>query len=263
MHNHGELLIGADGNVGGDGIENPNTIFNGPCGIINTFSYGVNNTGTIDNEGLLLTAFNGTHINDGTFNNDGILDHATANLIPNVTNNEILISPTTGNCGGTSPAFDLGAMASFNILGVYTDTAATQPAGTYDQNANTFNPTTSINLTQLFVEIENPVGECTFIAPWAITLPPCCFDLPIAKCKPYEAILDPAGNVTISVSDVDDGSSAICGLQNLEINKTDFNCSHTAVTQQVTLTITDVNGNSDNCTADISVTDNENANCHL
>ncbi len=83
---------------------------------------------------------------------------------------------------------------------------------------------------------------------------PCCV-APNAVCQSHEAILDGTGNVTISVSDVDGGSMADCGIQSLEIDKEDFDCSHVGIPQMVILTITDQNNDSDNCNATVTVKD--------
>ena len=82
-----------------------------------------------------------------------------------------------------------------------------------------------------------------------------CCEAPVAKCKSFDAIL--VGNaVTITASDVDDGSTADCGLKSLAIDPAGFNCSDVGVSQTVKLTITDDKDNVDECNATVNVLDN-------
>jgi subtilase family protein/PA domain-containing protein/putative metal-binding protein/peptidase inhibitor I9/type IX secretion system substrate protein/HYR domain-containing protein/polymorphic membrane protein len=84
---------------------------------------------------------------------------------------------------------------------------------------------------------------------------PCC-DPPVAQCQPFTAVLT-GNSVTITATDVDGGSTAGCGLQSLVVSPNTFDCSHVGTPQTVTLTITDVNNASANCTATVTVQDNE------
>ena len=80
---------------------------------------------------------------------------------------------------------------------------------------------------------------------------------PTATCKPKTLILDGSGSATLTVADINDGSTDNCAIASSSISKTSFNCGHLG-TNSVTLTITDVNGNSATCNATVTVEDNEN-----
>ena len=82
----------------------------------------------------------------------------------------------------------------------------------------------------------------------------CCAP-PDAVCQTFTAELDGTGNVTISPSDVDGGSTYECGLQSMTLSETDFDCSDVGP-NTVTLTVTDENNDSDNCMATVTVEDN-------
>ncbi len=84
---------------------------------------------------------------------------------------------------------------------------------------------------------------------------PCCA-APVAACQPFTAFVTTSGIVTISASDVDNSSTADCGLQSLTIDNSTFSCSDIGTAQSVTLTITDINNESDNCVATVSIEDN-------
>ncbi|MCF8459885.1 MAG: HYR domain-containing protein [Flavobacteriales bacterium] len=82
---------------------------------------------------------------------------------------------------------------------------------------------------------------------------------PTAICQNITAQLDANGDLTITSSQIDNGSSDACGIASLTIdggNTTqDFDCSNVGA-NTVTLTVTDVNGNVSTCTATVTVEDN-------
>jgi gliding motility-associated-like protein len=78
---------------------------------------------------------------------------------------------------------------------------------------------------------------------------------PTALCKDITVYLDMTGEVTINAEDIDNGSTDNCGLSNIEIDKTEFDCSHLGV-NTVTLTAIDDAGNTSTCTATVTVLDN-------
>ena len=66
--------------------------------------------------------------------------------------------------------------------------------------------------------------------------------------------MDASGNASVSASDIDNGSSDACGIASLSLSQTDFDCSHVG-TNEVILTVTDVNGNQSTATATVTVVD--------
>lgn len=230
---------------------------NANCGLLNV-SGPLNNSGSIINNGFAVFSTLYLHSNTGTFINNGVLETQGSSIL-SVTNNEIIIQPTTANaCADISPAFDLGEHLNFNILGIFTDADGTNSAGSFDAATNTFSPNTALEEgTHFFaVKVEDPVGGCTDIVLWKLITQNCC-DLPAAACQSYEAALDGNGQVSITAAAVDGGSTADCGLQSLSIELENFDCSHVGTPQLVELTVTDVNGDSDQCTATVTVVDNE------
>jgi hypothetical protein len=79
---------------------------------------------------------------------------------------------------------------------------------------------------------------------------------PIANCQNISVQLDASGNALISAQDIDDGSSDNCGNFTLSLNNTGFDCDDIGI-QIVTLTVTDLSGNSDQCTANVIVDDSQ------
>ena len=95
-----------------------------------------------------------------------------------------------------------------------------------------------------------------------------CCDAPIASCNDFTLVLDNSGLGEISIEDVASNSFADCGLADENLSTTSFDCTNIGQISVVTYTITDINGISDNCTANITIeglpcgwTDTDGINC--
>ncbi|MEQ1747302.1 MAG: choice-of-anchor Q domain-containing protein, partial [Saprospiraceae bacterium] len=253
--NTGTVTIGAETAVGDQAIYNQGTLANGTCAQLYIFAP-LHNVSTLTNFGLFQVNALALHTNTG-FTNNGIIAYPQGNPIPNVTNNEIIIAPTTVNgCEVISPALTLGSPVDLTILGVFTDAAATISAGTYVVATNTFTPTSVLDegTHDFFVKIEDVVDGCTRIVPWQLTTQNCC-DAPEAICQVYTAVLGPGGTASVIPANVDNGSTADCGLQSMTVSPNQFDCSNLGP-QTVTLTVTDINNDSNQCMATVTVVDN-------
>jgi|GEM_PF-6941429 len=78
---------------------------------------------------------------------------------------------------------------------------------------------------------------------------------PSAVCQPVTVQLDANGNGSVTTTQVDGGSTDNCTLANTTVVPSTFDCNDIG-SNAVTLTVTDVGGNSDNCTTTVSVEDN-------
>jgi uncharacterized delta-60 repeat protein len=79
---------------------------------------------------------------------------------------------------------------------------------------------------------------------------------PVAVCLPnFDLFLDASGMASITVADIDGGSSDACGIASSTISKTNFTCADVGP-NVVTLTVTDNNGNVSTCTTTVTVIDN-------
>ncbi len=78
---------------------------------------------------------------------------------------------------------------------------------------------------------------------------------PIAICQNITVALNAAGTVTITGAQVNNGSSDACGISSLSVTPSTFTCANVGP-NSVTLTVTDVNGNSSTCTATVTIQDN-------
>jgi hypothetical protein len=77
---------------------------------------------------------------------------------------------------------------------------------------------------------------------------------PTAICQNLTLYLDATGNTSTTAAAVDALSFDNCGIQSLALSQTAFNCSHVGF-NTVTLLVTDVNNNTNTCTAQIEVKD--------
>jgi len=79
---------------------------------------------------------------------------------------------------------------------------------------------------------------------------------PITMCQDITVQLDGSGMVSITAADVDNSSTDNCGIASMMIDETDFDCTEVG-SNTVTLTVTDVNGNSSTCISNVTVEDSE------
>src|SRR5207247_440476 len=77
---------------------------------------------------------------------------------------------------------------------------------------------------------------------------------PVALGQGLTVELDASGHATIAPEQINNGSSDACGIANLSLDKSAFDCTNIGA-NTVTLTVTDNNGNSATCTATVTVVD--------
>ena len=80
-------------------------------------------------------------------------------------------------------------------------------------------------------------------------------DAPVAICQDLTVTLDDTGNATITADQLNFGSNDNCGVGSVAINVDTFDCSNVGA-NEVTLTVTDIHGNTDTCVATVIVLDN-------
>ena len=78
---------------------------------------------------------------------------------------------------------------------------------------------------------------------------------PTVVCQNITVQLDAAGVATITPAQIDNGSTDNCSIATMTLSQTTFGCFDSGA-NNVTLTVTDVNGNSSSCTAVVTVQDN-------
>ncbi|MEM0999052.1 MAG: HYR domain-containing protein, partial [Bacteroidota bacterium] len=143
----------------------------------------------------------------------------------------------SGNASITAADVDGGSTDNCGIAGL----SATPTAFTCtNAGAN--------NVTLTVTDINGNSGTCIAIVTVQDTISP------MAVCQNITVQLDGSGNASITAADVDGGSTDNCGIAGLSATPNAFTCTNVGA-NNVTLTVTDVNGNSDVCTAVVTVED--------
>lgn len=169
--NSATITIGANANVGFQGIQNQSTFLNAACAII-LMHHRLANSSSFTNSGLFWVNTAISHTNSGTVTNNGIIEYPQGNPIPGVVNNEIIARPISGS-SPISSALSLGGTVDFTIASNwFLNQNLTGPAGTYNQAANTF---TNTNVppgvpTTVYFSVNDPVGGCARTASALITM---------------------------------------------------------------------------------------------
>jgi hypothetical protein len=84
---------------------------------------------------------------------------------------------------------------------------------------------------------------------------------PVALCKNFSKALV-GGTATITTANINNGSSDNCGVASLLLSKTSFNCSNLGA-NNVTMTVTDINGNQSTCTSVVTITGGSPLTCSI
>ncbi len=252
--NFAKITIGALASVGDYGIQNTATFTNNACALLRMFAP-LDNNNTFTNSGLFTVNTADAHTNTALTNN-GIIEYPLGNPIPNVTNNDFIVAPITGECSVIANALQKGGLLSFTAGSTwYTDEALTMPAGTYNQTANTFTVT---NLAEgstytLYFSIADNINSC----PRTVSIEVTYDDVtpPNALCKNATVEIQPNGSATITPIDIDNNSYDNCsGTLSVSINTAVFTCDNLGA-NTVILTVTDMSGLSSDCSATVTVSD--------
>ena len=182
--------------------------------------------------------YNGTPYDVSTFvwidfNRNGILDDTNETIISDLNNQNELITgsfniPTDATIGETRMRVSLKFDSGTDPAGSHEDPCADFNFGEYEDY--------TINITS------PPTGDTTD---------------PVALCQSITVDLDNTGNVSILASQIDNGSSDNIGIDTITVTPNSFTCAEVGA-NTVTLTVTDAAGNSDTCTATVTVEDNIN-----
>ncbi|RME12663.1 MAG: HYR domain-containing protein, partial [Bacteroidetes bacterium] len=159
------------------------------------------------------------------------------NAVPPVINcpANIVVYNTNGQCG-----------ASVNFAA--TETTAIPPSViTYDINPGSF---FSVGTTTVTATATNPVGsdDCSF------TITVIDNEKPNAICQDLTVQLSSSGTASITAAQVNNGSTDNCQVNTTSIDISSFDCDNVGA-NTVTLTVTDLAGNSKTCTSTVTVQD--------
>ena len=105
------------------------------------------------------------------------------------------------------------------------------------------------NVTLTISDVSNNSSNCTATVTVEDNI------APIASCENMTIQLDATGQGSLTPDLISSGSSDACGISTMALDKYNYDCSNVG-SNTVTLTITDLNGNSGTCTATVTVEDN-------
>ena len=147
-----------------------------------------------------------------------------------------------------------GSLPDYRSLG-----SATDNCGSASSITQTPTPGTTVSgsgstvVTFSSTDIAGNVGSCTFTVTHQDNVPP------VALCQNISLFLNAAGAAILSPSDIDGGSSDVCGSVTLTASMSGFSCSGIGA-NTVTLTVTDGASNTATCTSVVTVVDSTSPN---
>jgi len=80
-------------------------------------------------------------------------------------------------------------------------------------------------------------------------------EIPTAICQDITVNLDAGGNASITATQIDNGSTDVCGIASLSVSPNSFTCANLGA-NTVTLTVTDNHSNANTCSATVTIVDN-------
>ena len=213
------------------------------------------NNGSTDNSGVFTlsashTAFNCTNVGTNTVTltvTDGSNNTATCNALVTVVDDVDPIAicknitvqlDANGEASITPSQIDNGSSDACGIAGL---SASKTDFDCSNVGANT------VTLTVTDNNGNTSTCDATVTVEDNIT--------PTAICQDITVTLDANGQVSITASDINDGSNDACGIASMTVSPSSFNCGDVGA-NTVTLTVTDNNGNSSTCTSTVTVEDN-------
>ena len=110
---------------------------------------------------------------------------------------------------------------------------------------------TYLGINEMYLIVRDSVknlDSCKAIITVRDTIPPSVF------CQNATIYLDKTGNIDLKVDSINNGSTDNCGIKDLSLSKTSFNCSNIGL-NDVVLTAKDSSNNASNCTAKVTVRD--------
>ncbi len=180
---------------------------------------------------------------------DGSGNVATASANVTVVDN----IPPVATCQNITVSLDASGMASITAADVDAGSTASCGSVTTTIDVSSFN-CSNIGPNNVVLTVTNGSGlttQCTAVVTVEDITPP------VVACQDITVILDALGNASIVPSDIDAGSSDNCGIASSSLDVTSFTCADVG-TNPVTLSVTDVNGNTASCSATVTVLDDIN-----
>ncbi|MGB0929735.1 MAG: lectin-like domain-containing protein [Chitinophagales bacterium] len=122
----------------------------------------ISGDGIFTNLGFLFSDFNGSHINTGTFTNQGTIEDLQGAFNGVSMNNEdLILAPVCGNMVIPN-ILQIGTNNSFTVsTDWYSDAALTTDVGDYNQSSNTFTSNLPAGNHTFYMQITDNINACT------------------------------------------------------------------------------------------------------
>lgn len=255
--NQAKITIGANAGVGAFGLNNQTTFNNQACGEIAMFAP-ISNIASFTNAGIFRVNTASAHANTALTNN-GIIEYPQGNPILNVTNNEIIVLPSAGDCQ-VPDALLRGNPVDFSIAtNWYFNPNLTQLAGTYNAASNVFTPTIFVDnvIRIVYFAITDGSGGCSRTVSKKITFDDT--EAPMISCPANATVnLSTACKASVGVrtlaSKSDNCTPSASISQTQSPPATVLITGHNTV-QVVTITASDMAGNTQTCTMTVTAKD--------
>ncbi len=145
----------------------------------------------------------------------------------------------------------LDATGNASIIGADVDDGSSSCLGTptFSLDKSTFD-CSDIGPNTVTLTVTDPVSGMTSMCTPTVTVEDNV--APTALCQDINVMLDAMGNASITGADVDNGSNDACGIASLTVSPNTFDIFDVGP-NTVTLTVTDVNGNTTDCMATVTV----------
>ncbi|NAS14466.1 BspA family leucine-rich repeat surface protein, partial [Poritiphilus flavus] len=174
-----------------------------------------------------------------------------AALTLNITGDSAETTPPTAACQ-TAVTLQLGTSGTVMLDAASVDNGSSDTCGNVSLGLSQSSFTGSdLGTNTVTLTVTDPNGNknsCTIVVTVEDKI------APTAACKDTKVELDSAGSATITAANVNNNSSDNSGSVILSLNTSGYDCSKTGE-NTVTLTVSDGSGNSDSCTAKVTVED--------
>ncbi len=213
------------------------------------FQSGTDNCGTVNQVSVLPNAFTCANLGPNTVVltvNDGNGNTSTCNAVVTVVD----LIPPTMLCKNASVNLNANGQASITTADINNGSTDNCTLATLSVSPNSFNCTNlGVNTVTLTgTDQSGNTSTCQGTVTVSDIIPPTML------CKNATIDLNNAGQATLLVASVNNGSFDNCTIVTLSLSQTAFTCANLG-SNLVTLTGTDQSGNSASCTATVTVRD--------
>lgn len=182
--------------------------------------------------------------------NDNVSGSTTCTSTVTVEDNEAPVA----NCITTAPTLSLDGLGDVQVFDADINDGSSDNCGITLSLDNEFFDCDDIGIQTVNLTVTDPSNNSNSCS---ATVEIVDNSAPLALCQNHTLVLNGSGSATLTVANINNGSSDNCGVSTLGLSQTAFNCSNIGSSNTVTLTVTDVNSLVSSCTATVTVEDNQ------